>query len=109
MNRERLTHFHSSKTADVIFNDTGKIDHKLSLPLPVNLAIEENDRRENSVKVAEKVSERLHITFKVPTVNRADCRDDSYQCYRTDRVTSIIRRRWGLYREGNGKVDCRIC
>lgn len=33
MNRERLTHFHSSKTADVIFNDTGKIDHKLSLPL----------------------------------------------------------------------------
>lgn len=67
MNRERLTHFHSSKTADVIFNDTGKIDHKLSLPLPVNLAIQENDRRENSVKVAEKVSERLHITFKVPT------------------------------------------
>ncbi|HBR2115515.1 TPA: transcriptional regulator, partial [Klebsiella quasipneumoniae subsp. similipneumoniae] len=29
--------------------------------------IQENDRRENSVKVAEKVSERLHITFKVPT------------------------------------------
>jgi DNA-binding winged helix-turn-helix (wHTH) protein len=45
MNRERLTHFHSSKTADVIFNDTGKIDHKLSLPLTVNLAIQENDRR----------------------------------------------------------------
>lgn len=35
--------------------------------LTVNLAIQENDRRENSVKVAEKLSERLHITFKVPT------------------------------------------
>lgn len=32
-----------------------------------SLAIQENDRRENSVKVAEKLSERLHITFKVPT------------------------------------------
>ncbi|CAM4282862.1 winged helix-turn-helix domain-containing protein [Klebsiella africana] len=67
MNRARLTYYQNNKSADSISNDRQKFDPELTLPLPVNFPDQKDDVRENSVEGTEKVAERLHVTFKMPT------------------------------------------
>ncbi len=67
MNWARLTYYQNNKSADTISNDRQKFDPELKVPLPVNFPDQKDDVRENSVEGTEKVAERLHVTFKMPT------------------------------------------
>ncbi|HGY4579164.1 TPA: transcriptional regulator [Klebsiella variicola] len=67
MNRVTLTHYKNNKVADVITESREHSDDHLVIPLTENIVIQSNELIENKVEVTEKVSERLHVTFKMPT------------------------------------------
>ncbi|WP_136071900.1 winged helix-turn-helix domain-containing protein [Klebsiella variicola] len=67
MNRVTLTHYKNNKVADVITESREHSDDHLGILLTENSAIQSNELIENKVEVTEKVSERLHVTFKMPT------------------------------------------
>ncbi|EIY5133627.1 winged helix-turn-helix domain-containing protein [Klebsiella quasipneumoniae] len=66
MNRSTLMNYPGNKGGDVIPSDREKADLKLSLPLVENISKQDADWRKNSVEETGKVSERLHVTFKIP-------------------------------------------
>lgn len=67
MNRVTLTHYKNNKVADIIVESRVHSDDHLVIPLTENIVIQSNELIENKVEVTEKVSERLHVTFKMPT------------------------------------------
>ncbi|WP_136028326.1 winged helix-turn-helix domain-containing protein [Klebsiella variicola] len=67
MNRVTLTHYKNNKVADIIVESRVHSDDHLIIPLTENIVIQSNELIENKVEVTEKVSERLHVTFKMPT------------------------------------------
>ncbi|HCI6406175.1 TPA: transcriptional regulator [Klebsiella quasipneumoniae] len=66
MNRSTLMNYPGNKGGDVIPSGREKADLKLSLPLVENISKQDADWRKNSVEETGKVSERLHVTFKIP-------------------------------------------
>lgn len=77
MNRVTLTHYQNNKVVGFISEDKEKPDTHLNLPLIENSSNHDSDLMANKTEEGEKVSERLHVTFKnTHMVNRANCSDD---------------------------------
>jgi hypothetical protein len=66
MNRATLTHYQNNKVADVTAERKGHSDDH-SYSINRNLAIQGNELIENKVEIPGKQSERLQVTFKMPT------------------------------------------
>ena len=67
MNRATLTHYQNNKVADVTAESKGYSDDHVVIPLTEKLAIQGNELIENKVEIPGKQSERLQVTFKMPT------------------------------------------
>ncbi|MEP9303612.1 hypothetical protein ABKH70_13025, partial [Klebsiella pneumoniae] len=66
MNRVTLTHYQNNKVVGFISEDKEKPDTHLNLPLIENSSNHGSDLMANKPEEGEKVSERLHVTFKIP-------------------------------------------
>lgn len=66
MNRVTLTHYQNNKVVDFISEEKEKPDTHLNLPLIENSSKHGSDLMANKPEEGEKVSERLHVTFKIP-------------------------------------------
>lgn len=66
MNRVTLTHYQNNKVFGFISEDKEKPDTHLNLPLIENSSNHGSDLMANKPEEGEKVSERLHVTFKIP-------------------------------------------
>lgn len=66
MNRVTLTHYQNNKVVGFISEDKEKPDTHLNLPLIENSSNHDSDLMANKPEEGEKVSERLHVTFKIP-------------------------------------------
>lgn len=66
MNRVTLTHYQNNKVVGFISEDKEKPDTHLNLPLIENSSNHDSDLMANKTEEGEKVSERLHVTFKIP-------------------------------------------
>ncbi|GKL77643.1 hypothetical protein NUKP62_30600 [Klebsiella variicola] len=67
MNRATLTHYQNNKVADVTAESKGHSDDHVVIPLTESLAIQGNELIEDKVEIPGKQSERLQVTFKMPT------------------------------------------
>lgn len=66
MNRVTLTHYQNNKVVEFISEDKQKNDMHLSLPLTESISTQGSNLMVNKAAEDEKVSERVHVTFKIP-------------------------------------------
>ncbi|WP_281084270.1 winged helix-turn-helix domain-containing protein [Klebsiella quasivariicola] len=67
MNRVTLTHYQNNKAVEVLPDGNVNYDDRLVIPLTKNVASQHDNFIENKVEIAGKESERLQVTFKMPT------------------------------------------
>ena len=67
MNRATLTNYQHNKVTDIIVESRDHSDDHLVIPLTENLATQGDELIENKGEIPEKQSERLQVTFKMPT------------------------------------------
>ncbi|SBN28228.1 hypothetical protein SB00094_04916 [Klebsiella variicola subsp. tropica] len=67
MNRVTLTHYQNNKAVEVLPDGNVNYDERLVIPLTRNVASQHDNLIENKVEIAGKESERLQVTFKMPT------------------------------------------